>query len=161
MGTGICGFVDWGAEEKAEAERLREVERQREAAAAEWQAELRRRCAEIDKFAGKQKHMAAQLERHKPIVRPVDMARFAELRQFCNEHDWPTALPIMPHALFEFIVSENAKGYRHILAIVKSIAKIHEAAAEDACPSRDPLVKAYLELARDDENETLNQSEKD
>jgi len=159
MGTGILGYLDWTPEQRAEVDRQIETERQREAAAAEWQIELRRRCAEIDKFAGKQKHMAAQLERHRPTVRPVDMARFAELRQFCNENDWPTALPIIPHALFEFIVSESAKGYRHVLAIVKSIAKIHEAAAEDACPSRDPLVKAYLELVRDDENETLSKKD--
>jgi len=161
MTSGILGYLDWTPEQLAEVERQRDAERQREAAAAEWQAALRHRCAEIDKFAGKQKHMAAQLERHRPTVRPVDMARFAELRQFCNENAWPTGLPILPHALFEFIVSESDKGHKHILQIVRSIRKIHSAAGEDACPSRDPLVEAYLELVRDDETETLNQRKKD
>src|SRR5215468_811357 len=122
MGTGILGYLDWTEDQKAEAARQCEVARQREAAAAEWQIELRRRCAEIDAMAGK--YMAPQLERHKPTVRPIDMARFAELREFCNTNGWPSSLPIMPHALCEFIVSESGKGHKHILQIAKSIRKI-------------------------------------
>ena len=150
MGTGILGYIDWTEEQKAEAARQCEVERQREAAAAEWQIELRRRCAEIDRFAGM--HMGAQLERQRPIVRPIDKQRFRELQRFCAENDWPTALPTTPHALYEFIVSESVRGHKHILQIAKSIRKIHEAAGEDACPTRDPLVRAYIDLVRDDED---------
>jgi len=157
MGTGICGYLTWSEQEKAEAERLRELERQREAAAAEWQIELRRRCAEIDMFAGK--HMGAQLERQRPIVRPIDKQRFRELQDFCKQNEWPTTLPILPHALHEFTVSESGKGYKHILQIVKSIRKIHEAAGEDACPTRDPLVRAFVELVHDGETETLSKKD--
>src|SRR5262245_57731439 len=122
-------------------QREREEIAARETAAAEWAAELRHRCADIDLMAGK--YMAPQIERQKPTVKPVDKARFRELQDFCKQNDWPTSLPILPHALYEFIVGESVRGHKHIWQIVKSISKIHEAAAgEDACPTRDPLVKA-------------------
>src|SRR5262245_667362 len=116
--------------------REREEMAAREAAAAEYAVELRHRCAEIDLTAGK--YMAPQREGQKRTVRPVDKARFRELQDFCKQNDWPTTLPIMPHALYEHIVGESVRGYKHILSIVKSISRIHEAAAgEDACPTRD------------------------
>jgi len=149
MHTGILGYLDWTPEQKAEAARQCEVERQREAAAAEWQIELRRRCAEIDAMAGK--YMRPQLERQRPVVRPIDLARFKELQQFCADNGWPTSLPIMPHALCEHLSSVSG-GYKHLLAITRSISKIHAAAGEDACPTRDPLVRAYIDLVRDDED---------
>src|SRR5262245_6205098 len=130
----------------------------REAAAAAYAAELRHRCAEIDLTAGK--YMAPQLEGQKPTIKPIDKARFRELQEFCKQNDWPTSLPVLPHALFEFIVGESTHGYRHIIQIVTSIKRIHEAAGEDACPTRDPLVKAYLDAVRDDENSNQKESNK-
>ena len=155
MGTGILGYLSWTKEEKAEAERLREQEAQREAAALEWQASLRRGCAEIDAMAGK--FMRPQLEKQRPVVRPIDLARFKELQRFCAENDWPTTLPILPHALCEYLVSIGGTCKAQ-LALTRSISKIHEAAGEPNCPTRDPLVRAHLELARDEETETANQT---
>jgi hypothetical protein len=146
---------------KAYAEHLkrREAEAKAEAAAAAYAAELRKRCNEIDLFCGK--YMGPQIEAQRVTVKPIDKRRFRELLEFCRENDWPTNLPVLPHALYEFCVMESRnKGYKHILAIVKSIARIHEAAGEDmCCPSRDPLVKAFLDLAREEE-ENSNQKEK-
>src|SRR5262245_43581892 len=105
MATGICGFVDWTPEERAEADRLRVEEAQRAAAAAEWGAELRRRASAIDLMAGR--HMAPQLERQRPVIKPIDKARFRELQEFCKQNDWPSTLPIVPHALYEHVVSES------------------------------------------------------
>jgi hypothetical protein len=159
MASGILGYLDWTDDQKAEAARLREEEAQREAAAADWGAELRRRCAEIDRFAGM--HMGAQLECQRPIVRPIDKQRFREVQAFCARNDWPTTLPIMPHALYEFIVTESGKGHKHILQIAKSIRKIHEAAGEHACPTRDPLVTAFLDLVREEETETATKGNRE
>ena len=155
--AGILAWLDLGPQERAEFERKheedckrREAEAKAEADAEAWGVELRKRCNEIDLFAGK--YMAPQLERQRTIVRLADKARFRDLLEFCRDNEWPTNLPIMPHALYEFCVTESHKGYKHILAIVKSIARIHEAAGEDmCCPSRDPLVKALLEMAREEE----------
>ena len=163
--AGILAWLDLGPQERAEFERKheedckrREAEAKAEADAEAWGVELRKRCNEIDLFAGK--YMAPQLERQRTIVRPADKARFRELLEFCRDNDWPTNLPIMPHALYEFCVTESHKGYKHILAIVKSIARIHEAAGEDmCCPSRDPLVKALLDLAREEEEQTQTKKE--
>jgi len=130
--------------------REREGMAAREAAAAEYAVELRRRCGQIDLLAGR--YMAPQLERQRPVIKPIDKARFRDLQHFCQENDWPSTLPIVPHALYEHIVGESVRGFKHILAIVRSIAKIHEAAGEEVCPTRDPLVKAYLDAVRDDEN---------
>src|SRR5262245_19828885 len=150
---GILAWYDWTPEERAEANRQTQERRQREQAAEEWGAELRRRCSEIDALAGK--YMAPQLERHKPNIRPADKQRFHELQAFCAENDWPTRLPILPHALYEYLVSENVRGYKHILSIAKSIARCHELASEDACPTRDPLVKSYLDLVRDEDRKSV------
>jgi hypothetical protein len=134
----------------AEYVKRQAAEAKAEADAEAWGVELRKRCNEIDLFCGK--YMGPQLEAQRIVLRQTDKARFRELLEFCRENDWPTNLPIMPHALYEFCVTESHKGYKHILAIVKSIARIHEAAGEDmCCPSRDPLVKALLELAREEE----------
>ena len=153
--TGICGYLDWTAEEKAEAERLRDVERQREVAAIEYAAELRRRCAAIDSMAGK--YMRPQLEKQRPVVRPIDLGRFKELQRFCADNEWPSSLPIMPHALLEYLVSAGG-NHKVQLALTRSIAKIHDAAGEPNCPTRDPLVRAHIELVRE---EQTNQPKKE
>jgi len=112
--------------------REREEMAAREAAAANYAAELRHRCADIDLMAGK--YMSPQLERQKPFIKPIDKAPFRDLQHFCQENDWPSTLPIVPHALYEHIVGESVRGFKHILAIVRSIAKIHEAAGEGFVP---------------------------
>ena len=150
-GNGICSGP-WDPEEITR-------EREEEAAAEAWAAELRQRCAEIDLMAGR--YMAPQLDRQKPVIKPIDKQRFRELQDFCKQNDWPTNLPIMAHALCEYIAGESIHGYKHVVAIVRSIRKIHEAAGEDACPTRDPLVKAYIELVRDDEAQLATQKESD
>src|SRR5262245_11998846 len=151
MATGITGGIlpDGPIVFDEAWQREREEMAAREAAAAEYAVEVRRRCAEIDLMAGR--YMRPQLERQRVVTTKVDMARFRKLLEFCRENDWPPTLPIRPHALFELIVSESEKGYKHILAITKSIAKISEAAGEDACPTRDPLVRAYLDLVHEEE----------
>ena len=149
-GNGICSGP-WDPEELAREREERRKHMEKDAAAEAWAAELRQRCAEIDLMAGK--YMAPQLDRQKPVIKPIDKQRFRELQTFCAENDWPTNLPIMAHALCEYIAGESIHGYKHVVAIVKSISKTHEAAGEDACPTRDPLVKAYLELVRDDETQ--------
>ena len=156
---GILGYLDWTPEQLAEAERLREQEAQREVAAIEYAAELRRRCAEIDALAGR--CMRPQLEKQRPVVRPIDLARFKELQRHCVDNDWPSSLPIMPHALLEHLVSAGG-NYKVQLALTRSISKIHDAAGEPNCPTRDPLVRAHLELVRDEEEtETATQPKKD
>jgi hypothetical protein len=150
---GILGDEPITAASMAEACERAADQARAEAAAAAYAAELRKRCSDIDLFADKNMH--AELEKQRVVLRPADRARFRELLEFCREYEWPHSLPIMPHALYEHIVSESDKGYKHVLSIVKSIAKIHEAAGEDICPSRDPLVKAYLELVREDETKTI------
>jgi hypothetical protein len=158
--SGILAWLDLGPQERAEFERkherFREAEAKAEADAAAYAAELRKRCNEIDLFCGK--NMRPQIEAQRVTVKPIDKRRFRELLEFCRANDWPTNLPVLPHALYEFCVMES-RSYKHILAIVKSIARIHEAAGEDmCCPSRDPLVKAYLELAREEEaNQNLTE----
>jgi hypothetical protein len=165
--AGILAWLDLGPRERAEFEReheedckRREAEAKAAADAEAWGLELRKRCAEIDLFAGK--YMRPQIEAQRVTVKPIDKRRFRELLEFCREDDWPTNLPVLPHALYEFCVTESRnKGFKHILAIVKSIARIHEAAGEDmCCPTRDPLVKAFLALCREEE-ETQNSNQKD
>jgi hypothetical protein len=164
--AGILAWLDLGPQERAEFERKheedckrREAEAQAQADAETWAAKLRQRCNEIDLFAGK--YMRPQIEAQRVTVKPIDKRRFRDLLEFCRENEWPTNLPIMPHSLYEFCAIESNKGgYKHILAIVKSIARIHEAAGEDmCCPSRDPLVKALLELAREEEEQTQTKKE--
>jgi hypothetical protein len=159
--AGILAWLDLGPRERAEFERKheedckrREAEAQAQADAETWAAKLRQRCAEIDLLAGK--YMMPQLEAQRVVLRPIDKARFKELLEFCGQHYWPIALPILPHALYEYLVSESEKGYKHLRQIAKSIALIHSAAGEDVCPSRDPLVKALLDLAREDEENQTN-----
>src|SRR5215468_10883109 len=100
-GNGICSGP-WDPEE-------RRKQLEKDAAAEAWAAELRQRCAEIDLMAGK--YMAPQLDRQKPVIKPIDKQRFRELQTFCAENDWPTNLPIMAHALCEYIAGESIHGY--------------------------------------------------
>lgn len=155
--SGILAYYEWTPEQRAEADQQIERQRQRELAAIEWGAQLKRRAAEIDLLAGK--YMAPQLERHKPSIKPADKQRFRDLQEFCRQNDWPDRLPISAHALYEHLVSENRKGYKHLLTIVRSIARCHELAGEHNCPTRDQLVKAYLDLIREDETEASTQDD--
>src|SRR5215475_11594317 len=60
--------------------REREGMAAREAATAEYAVELRRRCGQIDLLAGK--YMAPQLERQKPLIKPIDKARCSRTAGF-------------------------------------------------------------------------------
>ena len=163
--AGILAWLDLGPQERAEFERKheedckrREAEAQAQADAETWAAKLRQRCNEIDLFAGK--YMRPQIEAQRVTVKPIDKRRFRDLLEFCRENEWPTNLPIMAHALYEYCVSESAKGYKHILSIVRSIGRIHEAAGEDmCCPTRDPLVRALLALCREEEEANQNSNQ--
>src|SRR5262245_41901884 len=156
--TGILAYYEWTPEQRAEADQQHERQRQRELAALEWGQELRKRCSDIDLFAGQ--HMAPQLRRNKPTIKPADKERFRELQAFCAENDWPTSLPILPHALYEYLISGNAKGYKYLHSIVRSIARCHELAGEHNCPTRDQLIRAYIDLVREDESEASNPQER-
>jgi hypothetical protein len=145
---------------KAYAEHLKrqKAEAKAEADAAAYAAELRKRCNEIDLFCGK--NMRPQIEAQRVVLRQADKARFRDLLEFCRDNEWPTNLPIMAHAFYEYCVSESAKGYKHILSIVRSIGRIHEAAGEDmCCPTRDPLVRALLALCREEEEANQNSNQ--
>jgi hypothetical protein len=140
----------------AEYQKQREVDARVEARmkneADAYAAELQRRRNEINRFA--ERNMAPQLRAQQVVLHPIDEQHHRDLLEYCADNNWPIDLPIMPHALYEYLVTESIKGYEHILAIANSVAKVHEVRAPaDMCPSRTHLVQALLELAREEEEQ--------
>jgi hypothetical protein len=147
-GGGIFG----GVHDSDEIDRQIAEDKAREAAAAEYAAELEATLDRIKRaitvyVAGElQAEFAAQTQAKEKMKR-THLGTFNRFMQYCTNFSTPLPYrPAAPEAIAAFLSTEMAKGQRHLNRVCTSIAAMHER-VNLPDPTTDPLVRAVVRLA--------------
>src|SRR5262249_21669124 len=155
MAQGICAFLDWGPEQKAQADReFEEEQRQldaelkREAEAAAWEADQQKLRDQID--AACAPHLKAELEIINKMARVSDKDKelFQKFRATCELWGFQ-ALPACPQAVAVHLV--HIDGAAAMARAARSITRIHMVTQMGIDPCDDCLIKAMLLQAKNEE----------
>src|SRR5262245_40636149 len=155
--AGICAFLDWTPEQKAQADREYEEEKRRldlecEQAAelVAWEVDQQKLRDQID--AAISVHLKDELEAVNKTARvsAKDKELFKKFQATCERWGFQ-ALPACPQAVAVHLAEESAHGAAHISRIARSISLIHAATQMGVEPCSDVLVKALLLQARNEE----------
>src|SRR5262245_2319258 len=155
--AGICAFLDWTPEQKAQADREYEEEKRRldlecEQAAelVAWEADQQKLRDQID--AAISVHLKDELEAVNKTARVSDKDKelFKKFQATCERWGFQ-ALPACPQAVAVHLAEEGVHGAAHMQKVARSISLIHAATqmGVDACS--DVLIKAMLLQARNEE----------
>jgi hypothetical protein len=147
-GTGILS----GTHDTDELERRIAEDRRKEAAAAEYAAELEATLDRIEKaitvYVGDelQAEFAAQRQAEEKRKR-AHMGAFLRFKHYCIAFSTPLPyLPAAPAAIAAFLSTEIAKGQNHLNRLCAAIAEMHKR-VDMPDPTRDPLIRAVIRLA--------------
>jgi hypothetical protein len=147
-GTGILS----GVHDPDETARRIEEDRSKEAAAAEYAAELEATLDRIEKAITVyvadelQAEFAAQRQSEETRKR-AHMGAFLRFKEYCAKYETPLPyLPAAPAAIAAFLSTEIAKGQNHLKRLCAAIAEMHKR-VDLPDPTNDPLIKAVIRLA--------------
>ena len=154
MATGICAFLDWTDEQKAQADREYEEERRqlrlqekRAAEIAAWELDQQLLRDQIDSAIFP--HLKAELEAENATARvsAADKQRFKDFQACCERWGFP-ALPAPAQAVAVFLAEKSEQDAAHRLA--RSISVVHRA-LNFSDPTEDVLIRAMIRQARTEE----------
>jgi hypothetical protein len=152
-GTGILS----GVHDSDEIDRCIEEDRRKEAAAAEYEAELEATLDRIEKaitvYVGDelQAEFAAQRQSEESRKR-AHLGAFLRFKQYCTNFSTPLPhLPAAPAAIAAFLSTEIAKGQSHLNRLCAAIALMHKR-VDLPDPTTDPLIRAVVRLAHKDKS---------
>jgi len=157
---GICAFLDWTPEQKAQSDleyesEKRQLQLQEDWAAQMtiWEADQQRLKDAID--AAISVHLKDELEAVNKTARVSDKDKelFKNFQATCSRWGFE-ALPACPQAVAVHLAEESVHGAAHISRIARSISLIHAATQMGTEPCSDVLVKALLLRARNEEKAT-------
>jgi hypothetical protein len=147
-GTGILS----GVYDSDEIDRRIAEDRRKEAAAAEYAAELETTLDRIEKAITVyvadelQAEFAAQRQTEESRKR-AHLGAFLRFKEYCKRFSTPLPyLPAAPVAIAAFLATEIAKGPSHLNRLNAAIAEMHKRVSLPD-PTNDPLIKAVIRLA--------------
>jgi hypothetical protein len=150
-GTGILS----GPSDPDETARRIEEDRSKEAAAAEYAADLEATLDRIEKAITVyvadelQDEFAAQRQTEESRKR-AHLGAFLRFKEYCARYSTPLPhLPAAPAAIAAFLTSEMVKGQSHLNRLCAAIAVMHKR-VDLPDPTNDPLVRAVVRLAHKD-----------
>ena len=146
--TGILS----GVRDDAEIDRRIAEDRSKEAAAAEYAAELEATLDRIEKaitvYVGDelQAEFAAQRQSEESRKR-AHLGAFLRFKEYCKRFSTPLPyLPAAPVAIAAFLATEMSKGPSHLNRLNAAIGVMHKR-VNLPDPTNDPLIKAVIRLA--------------
>jgi hypothetical protein len=152
-GTGILS----GVHDSEEIDRRIEEDRRKEAAAAEYAADLEATLDQIEKAITVyvadelQAEFAAQRQSEESRKR-AHLGAFLRFKQYCARYSTPLPyLPAAPAAIAAFLATEIEKGQGHLNRLCAAIALMHKR-VDLPDPTNDPLVRAVVRLAHKDKS---------
>ena len=147
-GTGILS----GMHDSEEIDRRIAEDKAREAAAAEYAAELEATLDRIEKaitvYVGDelQAEFVAQRQSEESRKR-AHLGAFLRFKEYCKRFSTPLPyLPAAPVAIAAFLATEMSKGPSHLNRLNAAIAEMHKRVSLPD-PANDPLIKAVIRLA--------------
>jgi|SRR5262245_33907587 len=143
-GTGICAFLDWTPAEQAEADRLCEQERRREAQAEQYAQECQDIYDKLEVMFLRHLKDEARAVNAAVRIKPADKKIFEQFKHFCTTWTPPLpALPAHPASVAAFIVQGLSKSGAEFARRLHAISRVHLACGlED--PARDVLLKSLV-----------------
>jgi hypothetical protein len=152
-GTGILS----GVYDSDEIDRKIAEDRRKEAAAAEYAAELDATLDRIEKaitiYVGDelQAEFAAQRQTEESRKR-AHLGAFLRFKNYATSYSTPLPyLPAAPAAIAAFLATEIEKGQAHLTRLCAAIATMHKR-VDLPDPTTDPLVRAVVRLAHKDKS---------
>jgi hypothetical protein len=150
-GTGILS----GVHDTEEIERRIEEDKAREAAAAEYAAELEATLDQIEKaitvyVADELQAEFAEQRKSEESRKRAHLGAFNRFKTYCTRFSTPLPyLPAAPAAIAAFLTTEMAKGQAHLNRLCAAIAVMHKR-VDLPDPTTDPLIRAVVRLAHKD-----------
>src|SRR5262245_1046816 len=123
MATGICAFLEWTDDQKAQAERDLQLQQERESEIAAWESDQQKLRDAID--AAIFPHLKAELEAENATARvsAADRHRFTDFKACCERWGFQ-ALPACPQAVAVWLAGIETA---HVSRAANSISVIHRA----------------------------------
>jgi len=162
MAEGICAFLDWTPEQRAQADREHEEEKRqhdeevkREAEVAAWEADQQKLRDSID--AACFPWLKDELEAVNKVSRVSDKDKelFKKFQATCERWGFQ-ALPACPQAVAVHLVQID--GAAAMARAARSITRIHMATQMGIDPCDDCLIKGVLLQARNEEKSSQKAS---
>jgi hypothetical protein len=152
-GTGILS----GVHDPEEIGRRIEEDKAKEAAAAEYAAELEATLDRIEKaitvyVADELQAEFAEQRKCEETRKRAHLGAFNRFKTYCVRFSTPLPyLPAAPQAIAAFLSTEISKGQAHLNRLCAAIALMHKR-VDLPDPTHDPLVQAVVRLAHKDKS---------
>jgi hypothetical protein len=152
-GTGILS----GVHDTEEIDRRIAEDKAKEAAAAEYAADLEELLDRIEKaitvyVADELQAEFAEQRKCEETRKRAHLGAFLRFKQYCARYSTPLPyLPAAPAAIAAFLTTEMAKGQAHLNRLCAAIAVMHKR-VDMPDPTTDPLIRAVVRLAHKDKS---------